>query len=405
MPLTAALVLGGASLIGGAMAGNAAESAAQTGASAQLESARIGAQAGAFRPVNISTRFGQSNFVTEIDPTTGLPVLKEAGYVVDPGVQRLREGLFNLLPTGVATAEQMGMRYMPSELAAQRIMGLGTGLLPEEISRQASPEAMTQAASLYDISQQLRPTTFDPQAAARDYFQRQVGLLEPQRAREQQALERSTFARGRTGLSVGDIGSPELYSLARAREQQNAELAFQSQERARQEMLQNLGLSTDYGLRGLQIQQAGEDVARQRFAQDIAQSQGLFAGADQLYGLTPSAQVRALSPFQTQLGLVTSLEELAQRPLAIGSELGNRQSTAGAQGGSLLAQAGQNAANLRTQASMVGPSMMMGTLNNVLGNPYLMKGMFGQPSMPNQVSTVGPRNLAYLIYCIPNAGF
>lgn len=396
-----ALIGGGLALLGAQSAGRSAERAADTGAAAQLEAARIGAQAGAFRPVGVSTRFGTSRFVTEIDETTGLPIVKEVGYDVAPDIASLREGLLGRLGPGLDELYGVQARYAPTERAAASLMDLGTGLLPSAVSREISPEALAQARGLYDISQQLRPTTFDPQAAAQDYFQRQVGLLEPQRAREQQALERSTFARGRTGLSVGDVGSPELYSLARAREQQNAELAFQSQERARQEMLQNLGLSTDYGLRGLQIQQAGEDVARQRFAQDLAQAQGLFGGADVLYGLAPQAQVRGLAPFREQLQLATSLEELGQRPIGISSELAGRQSSAGQAGGALLAQAGQNAANLRTQASMVGPTMFAGTANALLSNPYLMQGMsnmsnpfaVGGMFSPYQVSTQGPSGL------------
>ena len=51
MPLTAALVMGGASLLGGVMGGNASRDAANTSARAQLEAARIAAEAAKFRPV------------------------------------------------------------------------------------------------------------------------------------------------------------------------------------------------------------------------------------------------------------------------------------------------------------------------------------------------------------------
>ena len=268
------------------------------------------------------------------------------------------------------------------EQSAGRMTALGSQLLPSSTARRIDPAARMQAERLYDISQDLRPTTLDPNVAARNYFEEQVGLLSPQRARDLQALERSTFARGRTGLSVGDIGSPELYSLTRAQEEQNAALAFQSRERARNEMLSNLGLSTQYGLQGLQTQQSAEALARQRFAEDVAQSQGLFTGADALYGLSPAAEIRALAPFQTQLNLVTALEELGQRPLGLSAELAGRQSSAGQAGGQLISQAGQNAANLRAQAGMVAPTIFAGGLNSVLSNPYAMQGLFGNPINP-----------------------
>ena len=58
MPFIAA----GASLIGGLMQSNAAREAANTSANAQLESARLAAEAAKFRPVGITTRYGTSQF-------------------------------------------------------------------------------------------------------------------------------------------------------------------------------------------------------------------------------------------------------------------------------------------------------------------------------------------------------
>ena len=45
MPVTAALIMGGASLLGGSMQSRSAKQAAETSARAQLESARIAAEA------------------------------------------------------------------------------------------------------------------------------------------------------------------------------------------------------------------------------------------------------------------------------------------------------------------------------------------------------------------------
>ena len=59
-------ISGGLSLIGGLMSSNATRDAAQTSADAQLESARLAAEAQKFRPVGVTTRFGSSNF--QFDP-------------------------------------------------------------------------------------------------------------------------------------------------------------------------------------------------------------------------------------------------------------------------------------------------------------------------------------------------
>ena len=60
MPFSAALVMGGTSLLGGVLGGNASRDAANTSARAQLEAARIAAEAAKFRPVGVTTRFGAS---------------------------------------------------------------------------------------------------------------------------------------------------------------------------------------------------------------------------------------------------------------------------------------------------------------------------------------------------------
>jgi hypothetical protein len=336
MPIGAALAIAGGSIIAGSMASRSAERAAGTSANAQLESARIGAQAGAFRPVGISTRFGQSNFVNETDPDTGLPVLKEAGYTLDPEIAALQERLLGMAPGSLTRAEGAYGRIAPVEGAASGLFNLGQQYLGES-----------------------------PKAVAQRYMQQQQELLEPARMMEEQRLASSVFGRGRAGLNIGGGGQPELASLAGARRMQDLQLA------------------------------AAADQAAQ---QQIQFGQGLFGQGANLLGAVPGYEVAAMSPFSSYLSGAQTLEELGQRPLALGSELGNRASTAGQAGGSLLAQAGQNAANLRMQGSLVGPTMFANTANQILGNPYFMNSMFGQPNQP----TVSPASTP--IYYGPQPG-
>ena len=66
MPISAALI-GGGSIIGGLIGGRSARRAAQIQADAQVRAAQIAAEEARFRPVGVTTRFGQSQFQT--DPT------------------------------------------------------------------------------------------------------------------------------------------------------------------------------------------------------------------------------------------------------------------------------------------------------------------------------------------------
>lgn len=337
--LGAALAIGGGSLLGGLLGGRSAERAANTGAAAQERAAMIGAQAGAFRPVGVTTRFGQSNFEMGTDPETGLPILESAGYTLDPEIAALQERLLGMAPGSLTRAEGAYERAAPVEQAAQGLFNLGGQYLAES-----------------------------PEAARQRYINQQTALLDPIRQREEERLGRSVFGRGRAGLNVGDIGQPELFSLAQARRAQDLQLA------------------------------AGAEQAAQ---QQINFGQGLFGQGMNLLSSVPAYEVAALSPFAAQLSNAQIIEQLGQDPLRLGAELGGRASSAGQAGGALLAAAGQNAANLRMQGSLVGPTMMMGTLNNVLGNPYLMSGLFGQsnyginpagtPIIPSGTGMAGPQ--------------
>ena len=62
MPWITGAIIGGAGLLGSAMAGKSAEKAAKTSANAQQRAAELAAEEQRFRPVGISTRFGTSKF-------------------------------------------------------------------------------------------------------------------------------------------------------------------------------------------------------------------------------------------------------------------------------------------------------------------------------------------------------
>ena len=267
MGIEAAIIGGG--LLGGVMQGNAAKKAAQIQADAQRDAAQMAAEESRFRPVGITTRFGQSNFQYGPDGR-----VSGAGYELRP--------------------EFMGMQ--------NRLLGLaGQGLTEAEMAPGALAPLTGAGASLFGLGQQYLAET--PEQVAAKYMASQQNLLAPSRERQYAQLQNQLFQTGRGGLSVGATGmrpgggaglgatNPELEAYYNAIAQQDAALAAQAQ-------------------------QAGQ--------QQLAFGTGLFGTGAQLYDLYGRGQVGALAPYQAYLGGAQGLEALGQQPLELGSALGGR---------------------------------------------------------------------------------
>lgn len=311
MPWIGAAIGAGASLLGGAMGAKSNKAAADKAAAAQIESGKIAASAGAFRPVGMTTRFGTSDFTMGTDQY-GTPIVTGATYNASPEIKSLQDRLSSLYTTSLGQAEQAQAAGAPLGAAGQGLFSLGQQYLAKS-----------------------------PEQAAQDYYNQQQSLLEPTRQREEQRLGASVFGKGRAGLNISGIGSPELYSLAQAREQQNAALAAQA-----------------------------EQAAQQR----IGFGAGLFNTGAGMYQTQYGLQSQALSPFQSQFGLSQALEQAALQPLEIGANLGGRNvNTAGA---SALLQSGMGAANSQLLGGLAGTA----SLQNAIGQAgKQIGGMFNQP--------------------------
>jgi hypothetical protein len=310
MPDPVTGITAGASLIGGSMASRGAQKAAQTSADAQLQAAAIAAEAQKFRPVGVTTRFGSSQFT--MDPEG---YLQSAGYTASPEIQALQDRLSALYGTSLGQAEQAQALGMPIGAAGQGLFNLGQQYLAQS-----------------------------PEQARQQFMNEQYALLDPVRQREEQRLGAGVFGRGRAGLSVGDIGQPELFALSAARRQQDLELARQAEQAAQQRTAFGAGLfETGAGLLGRQ------------------------------YGL----QTEALGPFQSQFGLTQLLEQAAQQPLDIGAQLGGRAAQAGANVGQTLLAGGQGAARTQLQGNIMGQALRANTLSDVLGNQQFQQGLRG----------------------------
>lgn len=280
---------------------DARREAAQTAADAQLQAARLAAEEARFRPVGVTTRFGQSAFTTGPDGrVTG------AGYTLSPELKAYQDRIMGLTGQGLTAAEAAPGQYAPLTGAAQGLFKLGAGYLAQT-----------------------------PEQAAAQYMQRQQDLLAPSRERQYANLQNQLFQTGRGGLAVGATGArpgggaglsaanPEMEAYYNALAQQDAQLAAQAQ-------------------------QAGQ--------QQTAFGAGLFGTGAGLLGQYTGGLSSAYAPFQTGLGTAQSIEQLGQAPLDIGMAIGGRASPAASEallrGGLSAAQTGLTTAGLNPAAGL-----------------------------------------------------
>jgi len=272
-----AAVIGGGQMLGGYLQGKSAERAARTQADAQLKAAQLAAEEARFRPVGITTRFGQSQFQTGPDGR-----VSGAGYTLDPALRAYQDRFMGLAGGGLSQAEMAQQQFAPLQQGAQGLFGLGQQYLAQS-----------------------------PQQAAQQYIAGQQELLAPSREREMAQLQNRLFNTGRGGLSVGatsarpsgaaglGAASPELEAYYNAIAQQDAGLAAQAM-------------------------QAGQ--------QQTAFGAGLLGTGGNLLTQGYGGQAAALGPYEAYLQQMKQLEALGQQPLDLGINIGAKgQSNAAAQ--------------------------------------------------------------------------
>jgi hypothetical protein len=273
MPYIAA----GASLVGGLLQSRSAKKAAQIQADAQTKAAQLAAEEARFRPVGVTTRFGQSQFQTGPDGR-----VSGASYTLDPTLRAYQDRFMGLAGGGLSQAEQAQQQFAPLQGAAQGLFGLGQQYLAQS-----------------------------PQEAAQQYMAQQQELLAPSRERQYGQLQNQLFQTGRGGLSVGatsarpsgaaglGASTPETEAYYNALAQQDAALAAQAM-------------------------QAGQ--------QQTAFGAGLFGTGGNLLTQGYGGQAAALGPYEAYLQQMKQLESLGQQPLQLGIDIGAKgQSNAAAQ--------------------------------------------------------------------------
>ena len=297
MPI-GAIIGGGLGLLGGILGGESAEDAAYAQAAGQRDAARMAAEESRFRPVGITTRFGQSQFETGPDGR-----VSGASYTLDPALRAMQDRFLGLAGGGLTQAEQAQQQFAPLQGAAQGLFGLGQQYLAQS-----------------------------PQEAAQQYMAGQQNLLAPSRERQFAQLQNQLFQTGRGGLAVGATGerpsgaaglgaaNPEMEAYYNALAQQDAALAAQAQE-------------------------AGQ--------RQVAFGAGLFGTGGNLLTQGYGGQASALAPYEAYLGQARQLEALGQQPLELGSALGGRIANPG--GANALLEGGMGAARSQFAANAYNP--------------------------------------------------
>jgi hypothetical protein len=276
-------------------------------ANAAADQQRLAAQASAFRPVGMTSRFGTSQFTRDTDPTTGLPYISAAEYTAAPELQALQNQLFGQFGTGAQLADYTSDQYMPLAGAANALFGFGAQQLAES-----------------------------PQAARERYIAGQQATLAPMQEQTLAGLRNRLFQTGRQGLGTGGTAAgnmaqtnPEMAAYYNALAQQQAQIS------------------------------AGADQAAMALQQNAA---GLFNQGAGLLGTLTSGQASAYAPLQNLLGLSSQVEGMAQTPLQLGLQIGTAQipgQTAYSQGMSQAAQTqyggvqAANAANAQLLAGII----------------------------------------------------
>lgn len=376
----------GVNALGTLYAANQASNAQQNVANTNTAAAQQAADAAAFRPVGVTTRFGTSGFQYDNQGR-----LTGAGYQVAPDVAAQREALMGLSGSSLSQAQQAQGLMPQYNQAAQGLFGLGQQFLPTSTAYSASPEAMAYANQLRGIANQAMPQSYDTQAAAQQYMQQQQGLMAPQREQQLAQIRNRLQQTGRSGLATGATAAggmaatnPEMAAYYNSIAQQDATLAANSQQQARANLMQDINLGSSLGGQALQTQQAAEEIARQRMLSNLQTGTGLFGQSAGLMGQGYGLQTQALSPWTSYLGGAQTLEGLGQQALTTGAGLGSSMAAAGANQGNLLNSAAARTAALQSQAAGLQSAATTGAIKG-LSDPIaaLIGNLAGTPQGTN----------------------
>ncbi len=393
-PATPGLLSAGVAAIGAGMMSNQSQQTQRDIAAGTQETARAAAEAAAFRPVGVTSRFGSSGF--QYDPQGRLT---SAGYQVAPDIAAQREALLGLSGGALTQAQQAQQSLAPAQQAAQSLFGLGGQFLPSSSSYSADPSTMAYGNQLRALGAQVTPQNYDTQAAAQQYIQQQQALLAPGREQQLAGIRNNLQQTGRAGLATGatmaggmGATNPEMAAYYNSIAQQNASLGANANTIARGQQQQDITFGTALTGQGVQAQVSGDEIARQRMLSNLSTGTGLYNSGIGLMNAGYGSQTAALSPYTSYLGGATSLEALGQNALTTGTALGSSQAAAGANQGSLMF-AGDKQASTALQNAATTQAAFAANAAKGFTDPIssLIGGLF-QPPVQNQGYSQGVGN-------------
>ena len=395
------------------------------------------AAAGQFKPVTVTTSFGTPQYTYDesgrlvgasYTPASWLQNLQKTGQGYTKQYQDI-QGQYLGATQPIAAAQQAygagsNVYNLANQAAAQQaglygigqeMYGLGRGLAGTAAQQQATGTTLQGAgADIYQRAAQALPTSYDTTQATQDYYNRMQQLVAPQREQQLAKTRQSLFNTGRTGLATGATQAggmlatnPEMAAYYNAIAQQDLDLA----NKAEQQALANLAQQTNIGQglyntglqqyqAGLANQQAGVGTTQAMsgiLGQGVGATQaGLGAGtsAANLYtsgtGLFGSgadlqnAYLRNITaaqvPLATSLGQLSTMETMAQSPLALGLQFG-APATQGAQYGATMQYNAANAAadlgvaQEKARVAAANANAQQGSFWDALGGMALTAGM------------------------------
>ena len=243
----------------------------------------------------------------------------------------------------------------------------------------APTEGQSQYASdLFDLGSQryLQAANLDTNQMTQDYYNQLQQNLQPSRALEDARLGDTLFKSGRTGYGTGYQGggyiNPEQYSVAKAREEANASMLLNSQDRAR--LMQQQDLQTAGGYMNL-----GNALALQPY-QNVAGITGL--GTD-----IASLSTNLLNP----LGQFS--QQQLQTQMAVQQNEAARAAASG--GGGFLGGLGGSVLNAGLNYATGGGSSLFGGVSSLFNNnvaPNLFSAIDGSSPSSSLFGTWQPGN-------------
>lgn len=270
-----------------------------------------------FQPLKV---FGMTNRLGSVTPSYeqmgGVDVLSGLDYSIAPELGNLQQGLLGYLPDSLKLAIQAQQQTEPLSAGAEALANLAQGYVSES-----------------------------PEQARQRYIQQQTALLDPIRQQEEQRLGQSVFGRGRAGLNIGDMGQPELASLAYGRRMQDLALGAQAEEAAQRQ---------------------------------AAFGAGLFGNAGDLLAQTYGLQASSFAPTQTALGLLGATEQIGQLPLETQLRIAQAIQPGTAAAGTMLAGGQTAAAQMQQQGYQAANQQVTDLLSSLIEGGANIYGMSRQ---------------------------